>query len=236
MPVRRDIAVNLDMEHILRRQEIGPRARLRPEFMAVLQELLASVHELDLLEPAFVYEFHPVDELRRGRSLLQEGREMAGFTIPPVLSEAIELAFVVCTIGPRLDERVAYYSQNRELLRALMLDGIGSTAVDLLVQEACNLINQEAQSRGYQASSPVSPGMPELPISAQRHLFRIVPADQIKVSLTTNCIMVPLKSLSMVIGLGPTMPTWTQAEVCARCSLNRNCLHRVFHHKPGQRG
>ena len=229
MPVRRNIALNLDLEHILRRQEIGPRARLKPELLAVLQDLFASVHELDLLKPAFVYEFHQVDELQRARSLLQEDREMASFTIPPVLSEAIELAVVVCTIGPRLDERVAYYSRNREPLRALMLDGIGSAAVDLVAQEACNLISQEAQSRGYQASSPVSPGMPGLPIAAQRLLFRIVPADQINVSLTNSCMMVPFKSVSMVIGLGPTMPAWTQEEVCARCSLNKNCLHRVFH-------
>jgi hypothetical protein len=229
VPVRRDIAIRLDMEHILRRQEIGPRARLRPELLAILQELLTSVHDLDLLKPAFVYEFRPVDEVRHAFSLFRESGVRAGFTIPPVLSEAVELAFVVCTIGPRLDERVAYYSKNGEPLRALMLDGIGSAAVDLLAQEACNLIGREAQSKGCQASSPLSPGMPELPIAIQRLLFRLVPADQIGVSLTGNCMMVPLKSVSMVIGLGPTMPAWTQAEVCARCGLNRNCLHRVLH-------
>jgi hypothetical protein len=85
------------------------------------------------------------------------------------------------------------------------------------------------------ASSPLSPGMPELPIANQQLVFQLLPADEIGVRLTDRYVMVPLKSISMVIGLGTEMPTWTQAEVCARCSLNQNCLHRMHYaRKSGQ--
>jgi hypothetical protein len=43
-------------------------------------------------------------------------------------------------------------------LRGMLLDGIGSAAVDSLTEEACKLIADEASSRGYEASSPISPG------------------------------------------------------------------------------
>ena len=40
-------------------------------------------------------------------------------------------------------------------------------------------------------------------------------------------MMVPRNSVSMVIGIGPRMATWTRAEVCARCSLKETCPHRI---------
>ena len=49
---------------------------------------------------------------------------------------------------------------------------------------------------------------------------------KIGVSLTKSGILVPRKSVSMVIGIGPKMTRWTQAEVCARCSLRETCPYK----------
>jgi len=47
------------------------------------------------------------------------------------------------------------------------------------------------------------------------------------VSLTSSGIMVPRKSASMVMGIGPKMTRWTEAEVCARCNLRETCHYKV---------
>jgi len=39
--------------------------------------------------------------------------------------------------------------------------------------------------------------------------------------------MVPRKSISMVIGIGPQMTTWTKAEACASCNLSKTCRYRI---------
>ena len=150
-----------------------------------------------------------------------------GSLLPSTFPEAKELAVVVCTIGPRLEKQVVDYSKDGETLRAMLLDSIGSAAIDVLAQEACKFITGKASSRGYQVSSPINPGMPGLPITAQWQLLKMVPAREIGVSLTSSGIMVPQKSTSMLIGLGPKMPTWTQAEVCARCNLKKTCLYKI---------
>ena len=150
-----------------------------------------------------------------------------GPLLPPLLTEAKELAAVVCTIGPKLEKQVTDYSKSGETLRGMILDGIGSAAVDMLNQEACRLIASEASSRGHQASSPVNPGMPGLPITEQWNLLELVNTPEIGVSLTSSGIMVPRKSASMVIGIGPQMTTWTPAEVCARCNLKKTCPYRI---------
>jgi len=134
---------------------------------------------------------------------------------------------MVCTIGPGLEKQVAEYFNSDEALRGLLLDGIGSAAIDSLGFEVCSLIGNEASLHGYQASSPLSPGGPRFPLAEQWQLFKLVPADQIGVSLTSSGVMVPRKSISMVIGMGSDMKTWTKAESCARCNLRNTCHYRI---------
>jgi hypothetical protein len=227
MPVLRDVSLNLNMDQVLRRQDIGARSKLRPELMAVLHELLATIEDLHLLEPAIAYEFRSINEVFHDRLSSQESESIGGSLLSSILPSAKELAVVVCTIGPRLEEKVACYSSRKEPMQALILDGIGSAAVDLLAQEACHFISHEASSHDYQASSPLNPGMPGLPISEQWQLFQLVPAEQIGVHLTSSAMMVPRKSVSMIIGIGPDMPTWTQAEVCNRCRINKACPYKA---------
>jgi hypothetical protein len=69
--------------------------------------------------------------------------------------------------------------------------------------------------------------MPGFPITEQWQMLNLVPAGEIGVSLTPIGMMMPRKSISMVIGMGSEMPTWTQAEVCARCNLRKTCPYKI---------
>jgi hypothetical protein len=109
----------------------------------------------------------------------------------------------------------------------MILDGIGSSAVDILAQEACQFVKRETASSGYKTSSPLSPGMEGWPLSEQHQLFRLVSAEEVGVHLTSLAAMVPRKSVSMAVGIGLEMPTWTQAEVCGRCNLKETCAYKV---------
>ena len=225
MPIVHNVPLILGTEQVLRRQGIGRRMRLKPEMMVILHELLATVN--DFLEPSIAYEFHSITMKRDGQLCLEEGTVLQGRLLPSLLPSARELAVVVCTIGPRLEEEVTECFNKKEPLRGLLLDGIGSAAVDSLTQEVCKLMMREASSRGYQASSPLSPGMPGFPITEQWQMLNLVPAGEIGVSLTPIGMMMPRKSISMVIGMGSEMPTWTQAEVCARCNLRKTCPYKI---------
>jgi len=227
MPIVRDVSVTLEMEQVLRRQGIREHSMPRLEITALLYELLASVNDLHLLEPAITYELHLITDVRHDQVCLENGTVLYGWLLPSLLLSARELAAVVCTIGPRLEKKVAYYFGNKEPLRGLLLDGIGSAAVDSLAQKACQFMRHEALSRGYQASSPLNPGMPGFSISEQWQLFKLVPAEEIGICLTPLAIISPRKSTSMVIGIGTKMPTWTQAEVCDCCGLKQTCPYKV---------
>ncbi len=227
MPVIRDISLSLKMREVLRRQGLGGGAKVRPEIKSLLLELLASVKKTHLLEPAIAYEIYSITEMSRRQLSLEGNLVVGGSLLPSLLPQAKELAVVVSTIGLKLEKQVTDYTNRGEPLRGMLLDGIGSAAVDSLTQEVCKFMAGEASSRGYQASSPISPGMPGFPITEQWRLLEMVPAREIGISLTPLAIMSPRKSTSMVIGIGPQMRTWTQAEACASCRLRETCLYKV---------
>ncbi|MBL7061114.1 MAG: hypothetical protein ISS54_00055 [Dehalococcoidia bacterium] len=227
MPAIRDIPLSLKTGEVLRRQGFRGHSKIRPEIKNLILELLATVENTHLLEPAVAYEYYQVTGMSSGQVSLEGDKAIHGSLLPTIFPEAKELAALVCTIGPKLEKQVTDYSKSGETLRGMILDGIGSAAVDMLAPEACRLIASRATSHGHQTSSPVSPGWPGLPLTEQWNLFELVNTQEIGVSLTASGIMVPRKSVSMVIGIGPQMATWTRAEVCTRCSLRKTCPYRI---------
>ena len=210
MTIIRDIPLSLTMEHILRRQGMVDISAVSPKILALSRELLDEVATLQYLEPAIAYEFCSVNEINDRRERLQGHAFLKTDLLQERLSSASELAAIACTIGSRLEIKATDYFAHDEPLRGVLLDGIGSAAVDILAQEACRMIGVEAGSRGNESSSPLSPGMPGLPISEQRALCRIARAEKIGVHLSESAMMMPRKSISMVVGIGPKMPTRTK--------------------------
>jgi hypothetical protein len=227
MPVIRNTRLKLEMKEVLRHEGIRLPSKLTPEVSALLNELLASVENEHLLKPAIVYEMHDVAQVDHSGLRLKDNKILNGSIFSQGMSTAEELAVAVCTIGSNLEKRVSGYFQSNEPLRGVLLDGIGSAAIDLLARETRRLVTEKASARDYQASSPLNPGMSGFPISGQWQLFQLVPAEKIGVSLTSSGVMVPRKSISLVIGIGTQMKSWTQKEVCDRCTLKKTCVYRI---------
>jgi len=227
MLVIRDISLNLKTREVLRRQGLGKEAKVRPEIKTLIRQLLASLKKARLLEPVVAYEYYMVSSMNGSQISLEGDKAIQGPLLPAIFPEAKELAVLLCTIGPRLEKQVTDYSKSGKTMRGMILDGIGSTAVDMLALEVLRRLASEASSRGYEISSPVNPGMPGFPLTEQWNLLELVNADEIGVRLTASGVLVPRKSSSMVIGIGPKMTRWTQAEVCARCSLRESCHYKV---------
>jgi len=218
MPIIRDITLSLHLDRILRREGLPKNTQPNPAIKKVIFDMLRDIEQDSLLAPSIAYEILPVEKI------INDGR----IPISSLISGSREIAATVCTIGNRLEMRVKRYIDSNEPLSAFIMDGIGSAAVDMLSEEACNLIASVASSRGYMAGSPISPGMQGLPITGQKYMFDLIPAGEIGVSLTDSGTMIPLKSVSMIMGLGPEMKRWKRAAVCASCHLRNTCSHRLL--------
>jgi hypothetical protein len=222
-----DIHLNLEIGQVLPREGIRRQSSVRPEIISLIDELLVLVTNEHLLEPVCAYEIYPISGIDRDQVSLAGDVALHSSLLTSALSDAEELAVAVCTIGPKLEKQVTGYLDGNEPLRGLLLDGIGSAAVDSLAHETCKLIQDEALSRSYQASSPYSPGHAGFPITEQWPLFQLVPTGEIGVSLAASALMVPRKSVSMVIALGEQVSVRKRGEACTLCNLSKTCHYRI---------
>lgn len=227
MPVIRDMPLNLLVSHVLQQAGITRDSNIKAEADTIIHELMVSANDEHLLEPAVVFQTYSVTGIGYRQLSLQRNIVLHGSALSSVFAQARELAVLVCTIGSNLENKVTEYFAQGQPLQGLLLDSIGNAAVESLVQESCEVIKHEALLHGNLVSSPLSPGGRDFPISEQWHLFKLVQAQEIGVNLTSSGMMMPRKSISAVIGIGPHMKTWTKAESCARCNFNQTCRFKI---------
>ena len=134
------------------------------------------------------------------------------------------LILILCTVGDVLEAHANRVSQD-DLVYGLALDGVGSAAVEALANAACKHFEDQAVELGFQSSIPISPGMVGWPVEkGQPEIFEILEPEQVNVQLTEYGLMKPRKSLTMVLGLGPTMKTG--GRTCDFCAMRETCRYQ----------
>ena len=218
-----DLPLAIDPDEVLRFQGYKkgvdtPTADVR----ALFDEALAEGERL--MVPRAVVRWLRVDRLD------PDALEAAGVTLGiPRLRErwgAIEhVAVAVCTIGGRLEGRVAELWAARELPLASMLDSVGSGAVESLAEFVNDLLCQHGVAAGLRVTNRVSPGYDDWDVAAQRAVFRLCPGAPAGVTLNEACFMTPGKSISLLAGAGPAARVDHYFSQCARCWM-RGCAFR----------
>ncbi len=67
---------------------------------------------------------------------------------------------------------------------ALALDGLGNAAVEMLAQQVCANIGEKVQTKGWTASTPLSPGITGWPVEiGQPQIFALLDPSTAGVTL-----------------------------------------------------
>jgi len=217
----RDFQISLEVAHVLAGQGI-PADDASEALRAAAQAVIDEAH--GLLAPAAMYAILPVRGLEHEQVVLDNGVTFRGSLVARALAGASEVAVAVCTIGSVLEERMPELFASRDALHALALEGAGVAAVRQVANAAGVHICDAATRRGLSVGMRASPGQEGWSIQQQRTLFSLIPAGQIGVQLTSSCLMLPRKSVSFVMGLGPDMRA--DAVPCDFCSKREHCQWR----------
>ena len=217
-----DIALEIDPAEILRFQGYKQADIPDVEVRRLFDEALS--HGRALMEPRAVVRWLGVT--RQDADLLEAGG--VALRIPRTRQSwgAVEqVVAALCTIGDRLERRVAELWEARELPLASMLDSVGSGAVESLAEYVNDVLCQEGIARGLRVTNRISPGYGAWDVAQQRELFRLCPGDVIGIGLNASCFMTPVKSISLLAGAGPTARVDHYFSQCARCWM-RDCAYR----------
>ncbi len=197
------------------------RPALRRRAAAVVEEAEAIV------APAACFASYPIEGILHGRLQLRGGGRIGCGELASLVAGAEALYLAVCTLGPLLDERIRAYPSRGRYLEMILLDELGTWAVDQLRAHVLERIQAEAFDRGWRVSSPLSPGESAWPLREQRILFRLVDASRIGVTLGPGDLMRPLKTLSLALGAGSEMLGPAELDRCRACSIRDRCRYAV---------
>jgi len=149
---------------------------------STLETLIAKEKKkLDhLLHPAFLYGILDYEETNRH----------------PIFDKAAKVVLCLCTIGSKLEKEVENLTKKNDLLKALILDSLGSESVEQIAIQADRKIAEEALKMNLWPSKRFSPGYREWDLKEQRFIFKNLPARKIGIKLNESCMMIPRKSIS----------------------------------------
>lgn len=132
-------------------------------------------------------------------------------------------AFVfVATTSVGVDRLIAKH-MNLRVSRAVVLDAIGSAAIESFCDLLCETLQREY---GVCFRPRFSPGYGDLSIKCQGSVLGVCDASRkIGVTLTDKHLMIPRKTVSAIAGVRPKGETCDKATSCEKCD-NLNCLYR----------
>lgn len=192
-----------------------------------LERLIESQIEYghSLFRPQALLSVFPSRLSADGRVKLDDGVE---FSIGRTAQDWAGLKYwvlAVCTIGQSLEDEVSRLFKEGKYAAAVVLDGVGSAAVESLADYVNNLVCRGALGRGLGVTPRISPGYGDWPLEEQRLIFGLIPAERIGVTLTEKYMMRPRKSVSFAIGIGEGFAAGGKASRCRHCGL-ADCPYR----------
>jgi len=163
---------------------------------------------LKLIEPRCVYEIYEISSIGNG-VLSLNGAEFHGKVLQNVMKGSTKAVIFVATMGKRLDDEIERLTKDGDTFSAVMLDTFGSVALGVTSIDFYSTISQDettpdGNSDSYGLTHSFGPGECRWDIREQKTLFTLVDAGSIGVTLTDTCLMIPKKSRSGIMGLGPT--------------------------------
>ncbi|MBQ9262006.1 MAG: methionine synthase [Prevotella sp.] len=162
-----------------------PDEATRKEVEAVLEE--AS----PWLRPQFCYlVIKELPEFDMGKIIM---RQLRG-------SEAY--ALFICTSGTEYEAYLQRLKDNGDMVRVFIADALGSVIAEHCADQMEICLQESIDKLGWHHTNRFSPGYCGWHVSQQQLLFPLFGGQTCGVSLTESSLMVPIKSVSGIIGLG----------------------------------
>jgi hypothetical protein len=197
--IRNELGV--DIKQVLKHMGYSTAGVHSARIESLVQEYADNI--CHLIEPSYSYFIRGVNAVRGSRVFIEGSVTFRSNIIARLLEQCPKVAVFVLTIGGRLGDVVRQLSGDGLMVQAAVLDAIGSDAAETLADVVQDIIAHEAEAEGLGISQRFSPGYCDWRVSQQKMIFQVMGDNTAGVRLTDGCLMVPQKSISGIIGIGP---------------------------------
>jgi hypothetical protein len=139
------------------------------------------------------------------------------------LKYSSDIAVFIGTCGDQVENYAKKLMQEGHSLEGLIVDLIGSEIAEGVAEFIHRRIEADMEAEGLKVTNRYSPGYCKWPVSDQQQLFRLFSGFDCGIQLTSSSLMVPIKSVSGMIGIGPDVKN--RGYSCAICDFT-TCIYR----------
>jgi hypothetical protein len=132
-------------------------------------------------------------------------------------------AEVVASVGKELDDWIEKKRSGNDVMEAFVADALGSVIVEAIVSWGTSFLTQKMAPWNLKVSNSYSPGYCGWDVSEQKLFFSLLPHQFCGISLLDSCLMLPIKSVSALVGIGENIEK--KPYGCAICR-KKDCFKR----------
>lgn len=143
--------------------------------------------------------------------------------ITQALAKSDCFCLLLATVGKNADEWISRKRGGSDIMEAWIGDALGSVLVEAIVTAGKIKLEQIAQEKGWRITNSYSPGYCSWNVSEQQQLFSMLPKGFCGVTLTDSSLMLPIKSVSALVGVGENVEKSAyQCDICTK----KDCYKR----------
>lgn len=140
------------------------------------------------------------------------------------LKKIEKAAIFVSTIGSEMESWIKELNEKGNLALAYIADIMASEAAENAADFLHDHIKQKMSKLSLNVTNRYSPGYCNWSVSEQHKLFSLLPENFCGIKLTDSALMIPIKSISGIIGIGKNAK-WKE-YLCDKCGV-KDCTYRI---------
>jgi len=207
--------IDIDKQQVLHSIGYGTDCKLPTRLTSLIDDYVENVH--NLIEPSYSCIIRDINLVQDSRVIIEGSIVFESQVIASLLEQCQKAAVFLVTIGERLEEMTYRLAEDGLIVQATVLDAIGSVAAEDVAEFVQGRVREIADDQGLAISQRFSPGYCDWDIGQQGGLFWAVGGDSMGIRLDDGCLMIPRKSISGVIGIGPRDGSVENYNPCKTC-------------------
>ena len=195
--------------------------------MAVTSELLCAIEcqyqrVRDVSVPRSVFSIFEV-EIYDSHIVFDKSFSIKGSNLADICRGCSKAALMAVTIGSGVDTLIRR-SQAQNMSESVIIDACASAETERVADIAEEEIMKSISGSEF-LTMRFSPGYGDVPLCESEKIISALNADKkIGLKMTRTDMLIPLKSITAVIGISATISD--RKKSCSFCSINKNCIYR----------
>jgi hypothetical protein len=188
-----------------------------------LEEFLNKSVDYADIKGGFIFVSSENFRKQKENFLIEKTEFISGRIITAKLFRADSAALFTVTAGNYFENKAKELIDEGDIFSGYLADAAASEIAEAAAEWLEKKIDQFASERSLKTTSRYSPGYCGWSVSEQHKLFSFFPKNFCGIKLTSSALMIPIKSVSGIVGLGANAVK--EEYDCSVCE-DENCFRR----------